>query len=562
MAIHPATPPFFSDMSSLYRRKPRRRTSGGHLLPISAILLILIAAACVCYYLYRNKIKTLIEGKPPVIQYTNEQANAHLESLLRKLSGNKADLLDLHDNWRAELGWIKDEATHDRFLWILLTRLIEKDEWDRALKVLPQVEHLATPEQLAHLAEVALQHNDLELQLRLDQRLQELAMQSSTKIQLLLHSIKRSAETAIRLQRDGEAITSLARLESPAVRARLTRPEDASLAAYLLMRQAEVSEVKEPILQKVRNILEAAKWPESPVTSELIVREVSNALRDNPTMDEQTMREVSAKLTKSRDAMLSEKSELRFLPECYSMLGELSFRLQEYDKAAEELALALAFAKGYNQLTPERLIEITRLQFRVNEERGDIREALNSCHYLLEHDLDPGQQMRYLLFLTKQSEEEEKIDIQLKIWKLLEDNPQLAEIHSNYRLEICRELSAYYEAAEQYAAATEWYEALMTLSKANPATLSAAKLYNMRINLALLQRKQNKDTTARNMLQKVVDDIKDLSDEERENLDRSDSAVYKKAVRELSRTYLLMGDSSTSRRLSRTIREGLPSKTR
>ncbi len=549
-------------MSSLYRRKPRRRNSGGYFLPISAILLILIAAACVCYYLYRNQIKTLIEGKPPVVQYTNEQANAHLESLLRKLSGNKADLLELHDNWRAELGWIKDETTHKRFLWILLTRLIEKDEWERALKILPEVENLATPDQLAHLAEVALQHNDLELQLRLDERLQELAMQSSTKIKLLLQSIKRSAESAIRLQRHDEAIKSLARLETPAIRARITRPEDASLAAYLLMRQAEVSEVKEPILQKVRNILEAAKWPESPVTSELIVREVSNALRDNPTMDEQTMREVMAKLTKSRDSMLSEKSELRFLPECYSMLGELSFRLQDYDKAAEELALALAFAKGYNQLTPERLIEITRLQFRVNEERGDIHEALNSCRYLLEHDLNPGQQMRYLLFLAKQSEDEEKVDIQIKIWKLLEGNAQLAEIHSNYRLEICRELAEYYEKQEQYAAATEWHEALLTLSKANPSTLTVATLYNMRIDLALLNRKQKKDTTARNMLQKVVDEIKELSDEDRKVLDRVDSNVYKKAVRELSRTYLLMGDSYTSRRLSRTIREGLPSKTR
>ncbi len=549
-------------MSSLYRRKARRRTGNSYLLPVTAILLILIASACVFYFLFRHKIQTLIEGKPPIIKYSEKEANERLDTLLAELAGNKSSLLELQDNLRAKVGWIKDETTQQRFLWVLMMRLIEQDEWNRALQILPQVEHLATAAQLALLADAALKHNDLELQLRLDQRLQELAMQNTTQIQLLLESIKRSAESAIRLKRNDDALKALARLEVPAIRARLTRPEDASLAAYLLMQQAEVSEVKEPILQKVRNILEAAKWPDSPVTSELIVREVSNALRDNPTMDEQTMREVMTKLTKSRDSMLSEKSELRFLPECYSMLGELSFRLQEYDKAAQELALALAFAEGYNQLTPERLVEIRRLQFRVNEERGDIEEALSSCRFLLEHDLDAGQQMRYLLFLANQSKDEEKRDYQLQIWKLLESNSQLAEIHGSYRLEISRALSTYYEEKEQYAAATEWYEALYALTKANPATLPVGKLYDMRIKLAILERKQKNDTKARNMLQAVVDEIKALSDEEREALDKSQLSVYKKAVRELSRTYLLMGDSYTSRRLSRTIREGLPNKVR
>ncbi len=551
-------------MSSLYRRKPRRKT-GNHWLPITAISLIVVATGCLGYFLFRNKIKVFFEGTPAVIKHSNAEANENLERLLTQLSGNKAQLLELQDNERARLGWIKDAAAKQRFRWILMMRLIEQSEWERAMIILPDVIHLANAAQLELLAIAALEHNDLELQLQLDERLQEIAMQSSTKIQLLLRSIERTAESAIRLQRREVVFKSLTRLELPAVRSRLTRPEDASLAAKLLMYQVEVSEVKDPILQKVRNILEAAKWPESPVTSELIVREVGNALRDNPSMDEKTLREVSSKLLKSRDSMLSENSELRLLPECYYMLGELSYRLKEYDEAAQALSLAQAFAEGYQQLTPERHIEIRRLQFKVNEERGDTESALAACRYLLEHDKDAGAQMRYLLFLAKQAKAEEKIALYLQTWKLLEDQPQLAEIHSIYRHQIARDLAAHYEKEEKYAAATEWYQAYLKLTEASPNTLTTGRLLEMRQKLALLHRKQNKDSadaTALRMLQAVIDEIKALDEESRDKLDRARPKLYKDTVRELARTYLVRGDSYTARRVARTIREGLPSKTR
>ncbi len=549
-------------MSSLYRRKPRRRT-GSNTLPLIVVGLVFLALVSLIGFFKRNAIIAFFQGTPPRVEYSEKEANANLTNLLNQLSGNKSQLLELQDNWRARLGWIKEEKIRQRFLWILMQRLIEQDEWDRALQILPQVENLATVPQLERLALIALDYNDLELQLRLDERIQELAMQSSTKVQQLLRSIQRTTESAIRLQRTDSALKSLARLEVPAIRARLTRPEDASLAATLLMRQAEVSEIKEPILQKVRNILEAAKWPDSPVTSELIVQEVSNALRDNPSMDDKTLREVMDKLGKSRDSMLSAKSELRLLPQCYYMLGELSYRLKEYDKAAQALSLAQAFAEGYAQLTPERRIEIRRLLFKVNQERGDTESALVACRYLLEHDKDPAAQMRYLLFLAKQvKDDEEKIALYLQTWKLLESQPHLAEIHSIYRTELVKDLAAYYESKEQYAAAAQWYEVYHKIIEASPSTLTPGRLYEMRVKLALLNRKQKKDITARSMLQKVVDEIKALDEESRDKLDDARPKLYKEAVRELARTHLLMGESSTARRVARTIREGLPSKTR
>ncbi len=549
-------------MSTLYRRKSRRRSSNHFWLPILTIATLVVAACLGLYFLYENKIKVLLEGQPPIIEYSDVEANANLTKLLGELSGSKSQLLELQDEWRAQLGWIKDDKTRKQFLWILMSRLMDKGEWERALRILPEVEHLASIEQINRLAVLAQQNNDLELQMRLDQRLQDLAMQNSTKVDLLLRSIQRTTETAIRLKRTDDALKALARLEVPAIQARLTRPEDAALAAYLLMQQAEISAVKEPILQKVRNILEAARWPDSPVTAQLIVQEASNAMRDNPAMDEARMRDILEKLSVSRDSMLGAKSEARFLPECYFMMGDLSYRLGDYEAAASALDMALAFAKGYQKLSPEQHIAIIRLQFLVNDARGAVEEALLACRYLLEHDTDEQQKLRYLMFLAGKTEGEEKNKHLLTTWDILAEDAALAESNRAYRVRIARELSDYFKAQEKYSDAITWYKALLQLTQETHTELLDGLLFEMRIELALMQRKQELDTTARNGLQAIVSEIESLDEESRDTLDKNKPNLYKTAVRELSRTYLLMGDSTTSRKLSRTIREGLPSKKR
>ena len=125
----------------------------------------------------------------------NSEANANLSRLLADLSGDKAQLLSLAENSQVRLGWIKDEQTRRHFRWILMTRLLDKGLWDEAVRILPEVEDIASLPNLERLAEAALDHEDYELQLRLDRKIQDIAVHQPSDMELLLRSIRRTAET-------------------------------------------------------------------------------------------------------------------------------------------------------------------------------------------------------------------------------------------------------------------------------------------------------------------------------------------------------------------------------
>ena len=415
-------------MSTIYRRRPRRRATASHTLPLLAILTIIAALLCGLYLLYGSKVKAMFVTPPPTIVYSNKQANDNLEKLLGDLAGNKSTLLQLTDNSRSRLGWIKDPVTRRRMRWILMERLIDLHEWQAAMQILPSVEELATEEQLDRLAVAALMHNDLELQLRLDRRLQELAMHSPSKVRLQLRSIRRTVETSLKLKRADEAIKAIARLELPSTQARLTDPLDASEAASLLMICADLSEVKEPVLQKVRNVLEAANWPSCPATAKLIIEEVSGTVRDNPRLSEVAMREIEGKLIKSRDSMFDATEDSYLLPQCYSLLGDLRYRMKDYDGCVSALAMATALAEGYATLTPELKIRLTRLRSRANEQRGAMDEALMDCRILAESDPDPKERLRSLMLLAAHAQGDDKVARLQQCWELIAKNEKLSQI--------------------------------------------------------------------------------------------------------------------------------------
>ncbi len=543
------------------RYKPRRKQSS-HAIPIAAIGLTATALLLGLAYFKGRDVYNFFKGETITV-HDNSEANANLERLMRDLAGDKPRLLELAGDSKTRLGWVHDENARRQFRWFLMCRLIDMGQWQEAVRILPEVESLAPIDGLDRIAEAARAHEDYELQLRLDRELQDKAVHAPEQTALLLRSVRRTAETCISMNRKDEAASVIrSRLGMPAVAARLTDPQLATEAADLLMLCADISEVKEPVLQMVRNTLEKAKWPLCPATSRLILEEVSNTLRDNHKLSPAALREIEVKLLRCRDAMLEYPDREHRLPKCYMMLGELRYRLGNYAGCAQALTLASAFAEGYDEMTPELQRDICRMRSRANEARGALAEAQADCRYLLEHETDEKEIFRCLTFLAAQCEGEEKIAILQRCWDMLAKDDKLALTDVMDRAGIARELAAYYKEKEDYASSIRWVGECLAMTEAEHPDLTDGKTLRARVEHALILRKAERDLQAVRVLRDTVRTIEQMSDEDREKLNAADGKLYKDAVREFSRTYLFMGEKKLARDVIRKIREDLPDKVR
>lgn len=540
-------------------RPPRRKSN--HTVPMVAAGLTVAALLLWGLFAKGHDIIMFFKGQT-VIVASNEEANANLEKLLGDLAGDKSRLLELAENSRSRLGWIKNADTQRQFRWLLLSRLVDKGQWQEAVRILPEVETLAPVEGLDRLAVLAASRSDFELQLRLDLQLQDRLVNAPEHTALLLRSIRRSAETCIRMQNNDAAVKAIARLDAPNVLVRLTEPELAAEAASLQMLRASVCAVKEPVLQMTRNILEQAKWPLCQATSQLMLEEVTTALRDNPNMAKNALKEIEGKLLRCRDAMLEYPDKEHRLPQCYMLLGELRYRLEDYEGCAQALTLASAFAEGYGEMTPDLQKRIARIRSRANEARGNVQEAVRDYRFLLEHESDAAEIMRVLTYLATHTEGEEKIGLLTRSWEMMLQNPALVKKDSDFRFRTASELASYYTQKQEYNNALKWVqECTRMVEELNP-DLTNGKTLRARVNLALAQRKAQQDVACFRTLRTVQSSIDQMSDDDKVRLEKAEPGIYRSTMRELSRTCLLLGDHSTAKSFARKIRESLPEKVR
>lgn len=546
----------------MYRRYRPKRKNTSPVLPLTAVGLTATALLIWGLFAKGEDIIRFFKGETIVV-HDNSEANDNLERLLGDLAGDKARLLELAEDSKARLGWVKNADTRSQFRWFLMCRLIDKGLWDEAVRILPEVEALAPVEGLDRLAAAALEHEDYELQLRLDRQLQEQAINMPAATALLLRSIRRSAQTYIRMHRNDEAVKAISRLETAAVLARLSEPALAAEAADLQMLRAEVGGVKEHGLQMVRNILEAAKWPSCPATAKLMLEEVSNTLRDNPNLNNEALKDVEAKLLRCRDAMLTYPDREHKLPLCYTMLGELRYRMNDYVGCAQALTLAGAFAEGYGEMTPELQLHHCRLRSRANEARGAYAEAMDDCRLLLELEKDSAEIFRCLNFMAQHAEGAEKVALLTRCWDMITADPAIAAESKLNKADIARQVADFYVEQKDYTSAIKWVTESVELVKAAHPDLTDGKLLRARVELALIERKTGRhDWAAVIHLRDVVRAIESMSKEERARLDEADSKLYRYAVREFARTYLFTGDRDIAKQVIRKIKESLPDKVR
>ncbi len=540
-------------------RPPRKKSN--HTVPLAAAGLTLGALLLWGLFAKGQDIVTFFKGQTIVVP-SNDEANANLERLLGDLSGDKSRLLELAENSRSRLGWIKNADTQRQFRWILLSRLVDKGQWQEAVRILPEVESLAPVEGLERLAVAAIEHGDYALQLRLDRALQDRLVNAPEYTEVLLRSIRRTAETCIRMQNNDEAVKAISRLDAPGILVRLSEPGLAAEAAALQMMRANVCAVKEPVLQMTRNILEQAKWPLCPATSQLMLEEVTTALRDNPNMAANSLKEIEEKLLRCRDAMLEYPDKEHRLPTCYLLLGELRYRLGNHEGCSQALSLAAAFAEGYGEMTPELQTRIARIRSRANEARGNVQDAVSDYRYLLDHESEPAEVMRVLTYLATHTDGEEKITLLTRSWEMLLQNPNLVKKDDDYRSRIAHELAEHYSRTQEYNNALKWVqECTRMVEEVNP-DLTTGKTLQARFKLAMAQRKANQDLTSFRTLRGIQSSIDQMSDEDKARLDKAEQGLYRNTIRELARTCLLLGDKTTAKAFARKIGENLPEKVR
>ncbi len=543
------------------RRYRAGRKSGNYSLLIATVAVIITALLIWVIWAKGESIIRFFEGE--TIYYPdNSEANANLDRLLADLSGDKAQLLALAENSQARLGWIKDDETRRRVRWILMTRLLDKGLWDEAVQILPAVEDLANPQDLERLAEAALKHENYELQLHLDAKLQDLAFTQHSDTELLLSSIRRTAETCLKMHKVDDAVKAISRLDAPVVLARFSTPELAAEAADLQMLRADVSTVKEHALQLVRNILEQAQWPPCLATSRLMLEEVSTALAENPALTHATLKEIEGKLLHCRDALLEHSDKEHKLPQCYLTLGELRLRMGDYDGCAQALTLANAFAEGYGQTDMSWQLKTARLRAKANMSRGAKADAMEDCRFLVEHESDPASLMTALTFLSTNTEGKEREKALSRLWSVMQSQSRTTKADKEERARIAREITKLHADSGAKDQAVKWgAEAMRAAQEAYP-DLSTGKALRASMELALLQRKRGDDTAAKRRLRDIVKTIEGMDEGTRQKLDNADKSLYTTAVREYSRTCLLDGDRDSAKIIIRKIKEDLPDKKR
>ncbi len=547
-------------MSAIHKRfNPRRRGGKSH-VPAVAGAIVIIGLAIFVFRKF-DSIKQWFE--PTIItEKSDVEANRRLDKLMASLSGDRIAVLQLARDYTAKVAWIKDPKVRRQFEWILMNRLIELGEWNEAKKMLPEVISIANVAQLDAIAREARKHEDYDWQLQIERQIQDQQIDAKANVDYLLHSLQRSVETDLKLQRKESAIKRIARLDMPAVQARLETPAQAAAAASLQLQRASLSEVKEPVYVQVRTILERANWPACPATSLLIMEEVRSTLSAESKLSAPALKELEAKMQKCVESLLASGDRNHSLPSCYMMLGDIRNRLGDTAGCVQALSLAGAFAEGFGEMTPELRLRIARVRSRANVARNAVEEALPDLRFLAERDTDPHERIRALLILSEHSRDAEKAPILAQCWKELSEAGKTYERRDASMADIASQLAARYMEEKDYPHAAEWYDKTARLQeKLHPDPTEGSAL-QARYSYALAQMKAKNDGVAARNFLGVIRAIEAFGEDEEAAFKKNAPDLYKLAVRNLARTYLLMKERSLAKAVIKKIKEDLPDATR
>lgn len=557
----------------MYRRYRPKRKNSGHALPIAAVSLTLITLLIWGYFAVGNDIADYFKGKTVVVADASE-ANGKMNSLMADLFGSRQQLLELAEKRHSRFGWIENATTRQQLTWTLVSRLVDEGEWNTAKPIVPEVASIIPLDGLERIAIFLQKKGETVDQVVIEEMLQKRISDETVNAEtlpLLVGSVSRYAVACSDKNKVYSALDSFRRIE---VKTLLKgRPDLVVQVATLMLNHGT-----EDMDTEASNLLDEAGCPDCPASAELQLKQAERAL-ENKKCSNELLNRIHATLNKVQAILLLYPDTKKLLPKCYSKLGEVCFRLGKYDDCVKYLTLSDAFARGYgiseDQLSAQQL-EHTRTRAQANAARGAIAEAVVDYRYLLEHETDQAAIFKSLTFIAEHSQGEERISLLMRCREMLLATPELAK-HCPWSLaDITKEIADFYIAADKYEEALPWVRETLTMVEAahtnetdGKIDLSDGLVLRARLSLALLERKTEKrDEQALERIKLVVRAIETMDKEDKEaraKLEEADPKLYKDAVREFARTYLVMGgkyNEKLAREVIKKIKESLPSKVR
>lgn len=557
----------------MYRRYRPKRKNSGHALPIAAVSLTLITLLVWGYFAVGDDIAEYFKGKTVVVADASE-ANGKLDALMADLYGSRQQLLELAEKRQTRLGWIADANTRRQITWSLVNRLVDEGEWNTAKPIVPEVTGIIPMDGLERIAIFLQKKGETVDQVIIEEMLQKRISDETVNAEtlpLLIGSVSRYVVACSDKNKIYSALDSFRRIE---VKTLLKgRPDLVVQVATLMLNYGT-----EDMDTEASNLLDESGCPDCPASAELQLKQAERAL-ENKKCPNELLNRIHATLNKVQATLLKYPDTKKLLPVCYSKLGEVCFRLGKYDDCVKFLTLSDAFARGYglceDKLNAQQLAH-TRTRAQANAARGAIVEAVVDYRYLLEHETATDAVFKSLTFIAEHSQGEERISLLMRCREMLMATPDLAKHCPWSQADITKEISDFYIAADKYEDALPWVQESLALVEAahkNEADgkidLSDGLVLRSRLNLALLERKTEKrDEQALERIKLVVRAMETMDKEDKETrakLDEADPKLYKEAVREFARTYLVMGgkyNEKLAREVMKKIKESLPSKVR
>lgn len=557
----------------MYRRYRPKRKSSGHALPIAAVSLTLLTLLAWGYYAVGDDIAEYFKGKTVVVADATE-ANGNLRELMVGLYGPCHKLLELTDKRQTSLAWIADANERRLVTCALVTRLVDEGQSEKAKAIVNEVSEIIPLYVLERMAIFFQKKGDNKSQRDIEEMLQKRISAETINaetLSLFVASVSRYEIVSVDKNKICDALFFFCREE---VKNQLCSCPDLAVQVANLMLNYNSPKMD----NEASNLLRKFKKLDCPAWAELQLKDAERAL-ENKNCTTDNLNTLHANLNDVLATLLKYPDTKKLLPSCYSELGEVCFRLGKYDDCVKFLTLSDAFALGYGQsgdaLNKQQLAH-TRTRAQANAARGAILEALVDYRYLLENETETDAVFKSLTFIADHSQGEERISLLIRCREMLTATPDLAK-HCPWSLtDITKELADFYIAADKYEEALPWVRESLTMVEAahkNEADgkidLSDGLVLRLRLNLALLERKTEKlDEQALERIKLVVRAIETMDKEDKETrakLEAADPKLYKDAVREFARTYLVMGgkyNEKLAREVIRKIKESLPSKVR
>lgn len=421
----------------MYRRYRPKNKKSNQTLPIVAVSLTLTGLLVWGYFSKWDDIVRYVKGETKYLA-DNSEANARLDKLIKSLYTDESALIALVDkttDYNECMGWIKDDESRQLVRWALICRLVDVGDWERVKRLVlvvdennpngakvisPNLIKTAPIDSLDRISSLASRkEGDKLFRKELDKSiLNRMLHEDSTAATApyRLNALRRYLATCKDLAvTDGSVSAPELKNESHEI----VRPQlnvsgfisdlktckiQAEAASFVMEWLDFYGGAKDDVISKIIKPLltsgtrgGAVTYVESPALGRLRLMEATEAFKTS-SGDEKALRDYYNALIEVRSMLLMAPDRDNKLAECYYCLGDVCFRLGEYEpqkyrESVDNLTLSEHCLKidGVSDNTPSAdMLKLRELRARANHKMGAKYSASSASddHYIFRHRAD------------------------------------------------------------------------------------------------------------------------------------------------------------------------------